>query len=243
MDLEDRTIVTTSWDDGDPLDLKLADLLAEHGVAGTFYVSPRNRERPAMGPGEVRQLGEGFEVGAHTLTHPDLRVLTPDEAEREISAGKRELEDVVGRPVEMFCYPRGRHNAAVRGRVIESGFIGARTTRVCALGPPRDPWLMPTTVCARPRRPLTALRRCLRACDGVGLRQLIRLGARRPWPELACRFFEEVRRRGGVWHLWGHSWEIEQAGLWGPLREVLRHVAGRPDVLYLTNADVIGRAE
>ena len=242
MGLEDRTIVTTSWDDGDPLDLKLADLLAECGVAGTFYVSPRNRERQAMGPAEVRQLCEGFEVGAHTLTHPDLRALGPDEAQRETSDGKRELEDIVGRPVEMFCYPRGRYNAAVRGHVIESGFIGARTTRVCALGPPRDPWLMPTTACARPRRRLTALRRCLRTCDGAGLRALIRLGAGRPWPELACRFFDQALGSGGVWHLWGHSWEIEQAGLWGPLREVLRHVGGRPDVLYLTNAEVVGRA-
>jgi hypothetical protein len=29
-------------------------------------------------------------------------------------------------------------------------------------------------------------------------------------------------QRGGVFHLWGHSWELQQAGQWQRLEEVFR---------------------
>lgn len=32
------SIMTTSWDDGDPCDLKVAELLRARGLAGTFYI-------------------------------------------------------------------------------------------------------------------------------------------------------------------------------------------------------------
>ena len=50
---------TTSWDDGHPLDLRLAELLATHGFSGTFYVPRGNREgRPVMTTAELRALTE-----------------------------------------------------------------------------------------------------------------------------------------------------------------------------------------
>lgn len=32
------TYITTSWDDGHPLDLRVAELLSEYHLQGTFYV-------------------------------------------------------------------------------------------------------------------------------------------------------------------------------------------------------------
>ena len=47
--------LTTSWDDGHPLDLRLADRLAARGFTGTFYVPRHNREgRPVLSAREVR---------------------------------------------------------------------------------------------------------------------------------------------------------------------------------------------
>lgn len=40
-----RAVATSSWDDGHPLDLRVADLLARCGVKGTCYVPVRNPER------------------------------------------------------------------------------------------------------------------------------------------------------------------------------------------------------
>ena len=55
------------------------------------------------------------------------------------------------------------------------------------------------------------------------------------WVALGKRLFDRVLREGGVWHLFGHSWEIEQRGLWDGLAELTRYVARRPGVTYLTN--------
>ena len=52
-----KLVVTTSWDDGYPADLRVAELLAKHGVAGTFYVPNRNLEgRPVLSEQEIRRI-------------------------------------------------------------------------------------------------------------------------------------------------------------------------------------------
>ena len=46
------------------------------------------------------------------------------------------------------------------------------------------------------------------------------------WPTLARSLGYAALQRGGVFHLWGHSWELEEHGLWGVLDRLLR-LAGR----------------
>ena len=40
--------------------------------------------------------------------------------------------------------------------------------------------------------------------------------------DLARSLLHTALRRGGVFHLWGHSWEVEATGQWGRLEEVLQ---------------------
>ena len=49
----------------------------------------------------------GFSLGSHTDTHPILARLTPDDARREIEAGKRRVEELAGGRVSLFAYPNG----------------------------------------------------------------------------------------------------------------------------------------
>jgi len=64
--------------------------------------------RMMMSPDQVRSLAKlGMDVGAHTVTHPILASLTANEAHTEIEQGKRELEDILARPVNLFAYPNG----------------------------------------------------------------------------------------------------------------------------------------
>jgi len=42
---------------------------------------------------------------------------------------------------------------------------------------------------------------------------------------------------GGIFHLWGHSWEIEKYGLWNELEKVLQMLAFKKDIAYLNNSD------
>jgi peptidoglycan/xylan/chitin deacetylase (PgdA/CDA1 family) len=58
---------------------------------------------------QVRTLhAEGFEIGAHTVTHADLGVLHGGEAAAEIAGARERLQAELGAPVTLFSYPYGR---------------------------------------------------------------------------------------------------------------------------------------
>jgi len=79
------TIVTTSWDDGDFADLKLAELLHSKGIHGTFYIPINYRDRP-LEHSEIRTLASaGFEIGAHGFSHRSLCGLPPRTSELRCS--------------------------------------------------------------------------------------------------------------------------------------------------------------
>lgn len=76
---------------------------------------------------EVRELAasEMVEIGAHTLTHPVLSQLSPEQQKKEIEGSKERLEDLTGRRVRSFAYPYGKkiHYTAQTIRTVEeSGF-------------------------------------------------------------------------------------------------------------------------
>ena len=70
----------------------------------------------------------GVEFGSHTLTHPMLSAMTLDEARHELAESKRVIEDKLGTPVPLFCYPRGDFNEAVKTVVRNEGYLAACTT-------------------------------------------------------------------------------------------------------------------
>lgn len=231
--------VTTSWDDGHPLDVKLADLLYEYGINGTFYVTPFNRERAVIELSDLRTLSERFEIGAHTLTHPDLRRLDDKQLENEVADSRSELENVLGTCVQMFCYPGGKYNRRVLNTVAKAGFIGARSTKMFHVALGKNPWRMPTTVYCKPFPMWIWYRHCLKTQNWFGLRKLFNMGFQKSWRQIAYAFFEIVLKEGGIWHLWGHSWEIEEHNLWDELRKVFEVVSRRSDVMYLTNGELV----
>ena len=56
-------------------------------------------------------------VGSHTVNHPILSTLPPDQLRFEIIESRRWLEDKLGREVKCFCYPNGALNPAVVAQV------------------------------------------------------------------------------------------------------------------------------
>ena len=71
---------------------------------------------PLLHWSEVREMAVGGIVfGSHTRTHPDLRRVTPAQAQEELAGSRKAIEDAVGRPVTTFAYPYGTFDASVRG--------------------------------------------------------------------------------------------------------------------------------
>jgi peptidoglycan-N-acetylglucosamine deacetylase len=235
-------VVTTSWDDGDVRDLRVRDLLRSRGMTGTFYV-PINAYggRQRLSDCDLRSISsESCEIGAHTVSHRSLPTLTPNELNYEVQACKQLLEQTLGSEVLMFCYPNGRYNAETLRSVKNAGYLGARTTRMLSLRTQFPPFEMSTSIQAYPHSGLTYLKNQGRAKSVSGLaRYLTELKRFETWVDLGKWLFDEVLQDGGIWHLYGHSWEIDKLGIWDELSDMLDHVSRHSDVSYLTNGELL----
>ena len=105
--------------------------LAERGWPGVLNLKLGNIGEPGgLTERQVRRLlAAGWELGAHTFTHPDLRTLDDAALEREVAGSRKALRRRFGVPVDFFCYPAGRYDARVLAAVRRAGFLGATTTR------------------------------------------------------------------------------------------------------------------
>lgn len=232
-----KVFVTTSWDDGHVLDMKLAALLQKYNLKGTFYISPLNQHitpEDRLTSDQVLELAKNFEIGAHTMTHPDLLKLSYTDAEKEVVDSKLHLEKIIGKSVTAFCYPSGRYGDQHVSMVKRLGFHVARTVRRFSFGISKDSFQMETSVHVYNHwsdlfdilvfsrfNPINFLRYY------------------RHWDELAIAMFEKVLKDGGVFHIWGHSWEIDRNNDWKRLERVFRYISGRNDVFYISNKEVV----
>jgi peptidoglycan/xylan/chitin deacetylase (PgdA/CDA1 family) len=214
-----KIIITTSWDDGNILDLKLADFLNKYGLKGTFYI-PKNCEFRSLSDDQVKLLAETQEVGAHTMTHPALIRLYIEKAKEEILESKKYLENLLGLKIKMFCYPGGWHNNLVKEAVKAAGFLGARTVDRLQVKAPQDFFEFGTTLQVYP---LTFM-------------QKLRFWS---WSNYAKRIFKNTLKNGEVFHLWGHSWEIDKYRLWPELEKFFKFIGNKENAVYLTNGEFL----
>ena len=231
-------LVTTSWDDGHPSDLRLADLLDKHGLKGTFYVPRNNREgRAVMSHTEIASLARRFEIGGHTQDHISLTDLNPNAAFEQIQSNKHWLQDVLGADVRGFAYVRGRHNRVVRNLVEKAGYHYARTVKNLMSKPGFGRMEVPTTMQFFDHAPGAYVRNYV--SGGPTLSRLAILGTALGVAPLAARVArtaEACASQGGYFHLWGHSWELDEHDLWREL-DVLLGSLGALGAVYVSNAD------
>ena len=224
-----KLIVTTSWDDGSKLDLKLAEILGRHGIKGTFYV-PRNYLGNPLEKNDIVMLDKGHEVGSHTLSHMDLTKIALPEADVEIRNSKSYLEDLLGHEVVIFAYPKGRYNEDIKKLVKDCGFIVGRTCKHGGFNFPEDPYEWQITLHASNGSPLTSL--------SIWWRNDLSANSLLDWGRRAKLLFDLALAKGGVYHLWGHSWELEGKNEWQKLEMVLAYISHRDGVRYMTNGEI-----
>jgi peptidoglycan/xylan/chitin deacetylase (PgdA/CDA1 family) len=146
-------VVGISFDDG-YLDVarEAVPVLAEHGFDATVFVATAvtsgravftwyDRQPPVIEWDELVELERSspLRFEAHTVTHPNLLALDEEGAREEIGGGKRELEERIGRKVEVFCYPAGLFGARERRLVGEAGFRYAVSCERGVNTPDTDP--------------------------------------------------------------------------------------------------------
>ncbi|MGH2447955.1 MAG: polysaccharide deacetylase family protein [Chloroflexota bacterium] len=90
---------------------------------------------------EMRGTGI-FSIGSHTSTHPNLAEVDPELANREVVQSKAALEEHLGEPVDLFCYPRGSLNRQVIRMARQAGY---RAAVVSEGAWPRSSFTLPRT--------------------------------------------------------------------------------------------------
>ncbi|MDP2641679.1 MAG: polysaccharide deacetylase family protein [bacterium] len=239
--------ITTSWDDGDILDKRLSDLLSRYDVKGTFYISKDYRPE-RLSDEDLRDIVRRHEIGAHTLTHPDLRAISTADKKNEIRGSKQWLEELLGSEVKMFCYPKGLHDDSTVEVVREAGFLGARITKMGSIISSPDPFRIDTTIQVYPFpfRKLDGKRLYLGKLLQPYIQRASKLraigapiSAMYSWQAMARRTFDIAYERGDTFHLWGHSWEVEKYDMWDELEKFLQYIRGKKDCVFLTNSELL----
>jgi peptidoglycan/xylan/chitin deacetylase (PgdA/CDA1 family) len=136
--------VVITFDDGfAEIRSRAAPVLDELALPATFFiVSERvgpNQSWPGDGElngralvawDDVEELREiGFEIGAHTRTHPNLRNLAPEQVETEVAGSRADLAERLGSPPHAFAYPYGKWSETAAHAARRAGFSSAVTVR------------------------------------------------------------------------------------------------------------------
>ena len=213
-----QTYITTSWDDGHPLDARLAEMLTRHGLAGTFYI-PRSISTGVMSDAALRELSTRFEIGAHTLNHVFLTDTDPAVAQQEITGSKSWVEAMTQKPCPMFCPPAGRYTPAHLPMFTSAGFRGIRTVEFLSLDRPRrvkNLLELPTTLQAYPQSlPAYAKNMIKRRAFGNFVLYSLH-GRSQDWTTLSKRLLKRAVDVGGVFHLVGTflgAWKRAASGI------------------------------
>lgn len=106
-------------------------LLKQYGWPGTLFVITAYVGKPGYVTWEQLQeaAAAGTEIGSHTVTHPELHIVSPSRLVSELQESRKVLESKLSLTVHFFCYPVGRHNDQVVAAVREAGYLGAVTTK------------------------------------------------------------------------------------------------------------------
>jgi peptidoglycan/xylan/chitin deacetylase (PgdA/CDA1 family) len=213
-----RIAVTLSFDDGVVTDLPLIEKLNAFNLKATFNLNsgllgsgPHGAGKTNyLHPKDVAKAYAGHEVAIHTVTHPHLDRLDRSSIIREVFDDLRALEDLVQYPVRGMAYPFGGYNDTVIDILRALGITYARTTESATQPvPPKNPLALATTA---------------HQYDSTHLAK---------WNEwYTTTWFPQD---GGVFFIWGHSYEFHINNDWPALDRILKPLANKPDVWYCTN--------
>jgi len=222
--------LTFSYDDGITQDKRLIKIFNRYGLKATFNLNsgllgtPNSLIRQDMTIAhckpracEVPKIYEGHEIAAHTLTHPLLTKQSDEEVIRQVEDDRLALSEIAGYEVIGMAYPGGGVNYDERvARLIREN-TGVRYARTTV-----------TTDSFAPETNLFTYRpTAYHLCGWDHLK------------ELGQRFLELQPDTPQVFYVWGHAYEFDYDDTWDIFEDFCRMMAGRDDIFYGTNREVL----
>lgn len=128
--LAERPVIITFDDGWHDQYVNAFPALKTNGLIATFYIYTNG-----IGAGgyiSEEQLKEmaaaGMRIESHTIGHPSLSRIKPEDARREIEYPKAEISRRMGAPVTSFAYPYGDFNEDIVAMVRRAGYRTAVST-------------------------------------------------------------------------------------------------------------------
>ena len=168
------TVVSFTFDDTLASQRLALDVLQSNDMPATLYVNSSriSKDEDYLSYEDLKRYQEhGFEIGGHTISHPDLTTLTTTQMRHEICDDRASLLDM-GFRVSNFAYPLGSQNMKVQKVVKSCGYNSARALPGlrspgygCNLDcptaetiPVNDPWVIRTPTTIRPSTTLAEMK-------------------------------------------------------------------------------------
>jgi len=221
-----KKALTLSYDDGVEQDVRLIDIMNQHGLKGTFninsglfapegHVYPKGQVHRRMSLSMARELylHSGHEVAVHGLVHAQLPELPVPMMVHEVKKDRENLEKEFGGLIRGMAYAFGSYNDQVVNVLENCGIAYCRTVQSThQFSIPQD-WLRLHPTCHHKDEQLTTL------CD---------------------RFLEDSAASvSKLFYLWGHAYEFEGADNWHVIEEFAKKMGGRKDIWYATNIEIV----
>lgn len=106
-------------------------LLKKYHDTATFfiYTNPIDKDARFLTWAEIKEMqAAGMTIGSHTLTHPYLTKLTPEQLHKELFDSKKIIEAQLGEPIHHFASPFGYMDSTIQSLLKEAGYTTGRTT-------------------------------------------------------------------------------------------------------------------
>ncbi|MBP3333032.1 MAG: polysaccharide deacetylase family protein [Clostridia bacterium] len=205
-----KKIVTFSYDDGHPNDVRLLEIFNKYGVKGTFHLNDERGDFKAR-KDILREIYAGHEISCHTSRHGWLDNMPKASLINEIFENRRILEEVAGYPVVGMSYPSGAFSAEAEDALAACGIVYSRTT-------------LATMNFLFPKNFLEWHPTCHH-------------NAAKP---LCEKFMASVDSEwsGPMLYIWGHAHEFRCEEDWQYIEALVASVAGSEKIWYATNIEI-----
>lgn len=104
-------------------------ILQAYGIPATLFLDTGRLDvPPALSCAQIMAMAaHGIEIGSHTISHVDLRLLSDAALRNEIATSREFLSGMIGQQVTGFAYPFGFYNDRVVRFVRQAGYTYACT--------------------------------------------------------------------------------------------------------------------
>jgi peptidoglycan/xylan/chitin deacetylase (PgdA/CDA1 family) len=131
--------------------------LSRHGFTATMFLPTayigtsrlQFKQKDCLTWSEICELrNHGISFGSHTVSHPQLSMLSPSAVEVEVTKSKHTIEEKLGEPIESFAYPFAFPETnkpfvqMLRSILLKSGYLNGVSTCIGTARSQEDPYFL-----------------------------------------------------------------------------------------------------